>query len=586
MVSASLWAEHARQDLKFALRAFWKTPGFSLLAILTLALGIGANAAMFTVVNGVLLRPLPFANSDHVIRIFENLPGDSGSGPRRRVLALTSSELATFASQTATMSHVGAHIPTMRTLTGRAQPVRLIGARLSPSLMSLPGPPLLGRAFAPDEGAPGAERVVILSYTTWQQYFGGDPTIIGQRVTLDGAAHTVIGVMQRRFEFLGPQDQFWMPLPVVGATARQRLPVTACLKNGVAVATALAEVSALVPRLRGEKVGGPNISGRFDVVRLADLIAAPVRTPLLVLAAAVGLVLVIACVNVASLLLARASSRRREIAVRVVLGAGRGRLVRQALTESMLLALVGAMVGLSLAFGGVALFRALATTLPRRDLGPGVGLPRLDEITVDPSVLAVTLAASVMTGMVFGLIPAMRLCRLETTDALRQGGSEQSGFNLFARQRTQGLLIVAEIAMATMLCVGAGLLIQSFLRLSTVNPGYDPRHVLTFQLSVPPSRPGAAVRAAAESLTDRIQRLPGVRAVGYAESLPMTRVSRRTVALRTTPEQRPAQPPSPGTITPDSPDAQFVSQDFLTAMEFRWWPGACSRAPTVQEPSR
>jgi predicted permease len=564
-VWGSRWAEHARQDLRFALRTFLKTPGFTLLAILTLALGIGANAAIFTVVNAVLLRPLPFPNSDRVVRIFENLPPDNGSGPRRRVLGMTSSELATFAFQTNTLSHVGAYIPTIRTLTGRAEPVRLIGARLSPSLMSLAGPPLLGRAFASHEDAPGAEPVVILSHASWQQHFGGDPNIIDQHVTLDGAKHTIIGVMDRRFAFLDPQDQFWMPLPTAGATARQRLPVTARLKDGVAVAAALAEVSALIPRLRGEPTAAPPVSRRFEIVRLADLVAAPVRTPLLILAAAVGLVLVIACVNVANLLLARASSRRLEIAVRVALGAGRERLVRQALTESIALALVGAVAGLGLAFGGVALLRSLVTTLPRRDLGPGVGFPRLGEVVVDPSVLTLTLAASAITGIVFGLIPAFRLSRLEMADALRQGASDQSGFNLFGRQRTQGLLIVAEIAMATALCVGAGLLIQSFVRLSTVNPGYDPRHVLTFQVSLPPSRPGAAVRAAAESLTDRIQRLPGIRAVGYTESLPMTRVSRRTVALRTTPEEAPQQH-TVGTITTDNPDARFVSQDFLTAM--------------------
>jgi predicted permease len=559
------WAQHARQDLRYALRTFSKTPGFTILAILSLTLGIGANAAIFTVVNAVLLRPLPFPASDHVIRIIENLPGDSGRGPRRRVLGLTSSELATFASRTKTISHVGTHIPTIRTLTGRAEPVRLIGVRLSPSLMSLAGPPLLGRPFAAHEGAPGVQPVVILSHASWQQYFGADPNIIGQQVTLDDTPHSVIGVMPPGFAFFDPQDQFWMPMPTVGAMAQQRLPVTARLQDGVPAAAALAEISALVPAVRGETTGAPPDSTRFEIVRLVDLVVAPVSRPLLILAGAVGLVLLIACVNVANLLLARATSRRREIAVRAALGAGRGRLIRQALTESTLLALVGGVAGLGLALGGVALLRTLATSLPRRDLGSGVGLPRLDEIAVDPSVLTVTLAASVITGIVFGLIPAMRQSRLEMTDALRQGGADQSGFNLLGRQRVQGVLIIVEIAMATTLCVGAGLLIQSFVRLSTVNPGYDPSHVLTLQVALPPNRPDAALRAAAETLTERIRHLPGVVAVGYAESLPMTRVSRRGVALRRTPDQKPQRRPM-GPITPDNPDAQFVSQDFLAAM--------------------
>jgi predicted permease len=562
----SRWAEHAGQDLKYSLRTLAKTPGFTILAVLTLALGIGANAAIYTVVNAVLLRPLPFPDSDRVVRIVENLPPDSNSGPRRRVVGLSSSELATFASQTTTISHVGTHIPTIRTLTGRAESVRLIGTRLSPSLMSAAGSPLLGRAFAPHEGAPGTEPVVILSHASWQQYFGGDPNIIGQRATLDGTPHNVIGVMHAGFAFLDPQDQFWMPMPTTGPMAQQRLSVLARLKDGVLPSAALAEVSALVPRVREEPIGAPPDSSRFDIVRLVDLVVEPVRTPLLMLAGAVGFVLLIACVNVANLLLAKAWSRRRELAVRVALGAGRGRLIRQALTESTLLALVGGVAGLGLALGGVALLRALATSLPRRDLGAGVGLPRVGEIAIDPSVLAVTLAASAITGIVFGLLPAMRASRLHVTDALRQGGSDQSGFNLLGRQRVQGLLIVAEIAMATTLCVGAGLFIQSLFRLSSVQPGYDPSHVLTFQVSLPPDRPDAALRAVAEELTERIRRVPGVRAVGYAEALPMTRVSRRAVALRSTPPEKMPRRPFPRTITPDNPDAQFVSQDFLAAM--------------------
>ena len=561
------WLEHLQQDLRYAVRTLARSPGFALVAVLTLALGIGANTAIFTVVNAVLLRPLPFPNSGRVIRIVENLPpSDGSSGPRRRVLGLTSSEVAAFASQTTTLSHIGTQIPTIRTLTSRDEPVRLVGARLSPALLSMmETPPLLGRLFESHDDAPGADPVVILSHGSWQRYFGADPNIIGQRLGMDGATHTVVGVMGRGFAFPDPQDQFWMPL--TGPMMRQRLPVTARLKDGVSAAGALAEIDAIVPRLRHDSTLQPPDVSRFEVVKLVDLMVAPVKGPLLILTAAVGLVLLIACVNVANLLLARAAARQREMAVRFALGAGRGRLIRQALTESMVLAAGGGAAGIALALGGIALLRTLATSLPRRDLPPGIGLPRLDEIAVDPSVFALTLAASVITGLVFGLIPAVRQSRPQLTDALRQAAAPaMSGFNLLRTNRVQGLLVITEIAMAMTLLVGGGLLIQSFVRLSNVSPGYDPNNVLTFQVSLPPGRPDAQLRVVAQSLTERLQPLSGVRAVGYAESLPMTRVSRRFVPLRTTPEMRSPQRPPIGPITPDNPDTQLVSRGFLTAM--------------------
>ncbi len=379
--------------------------------------------------------------------------------------------------------------------------------------------------------------------------------------------HTVIGVMDRKFVFLDPRDQFWMPMPTSGPMARQRLPVTARLKDGVSPAAAVAEVSAIVPRLRTD-TGSPALdSRRFDVVRLVDLVIAPVKSPLLILTAAVGLVLLIACVNVANLLLARAAARQREMAVRLALGASRGRLIRQALTESLFLAVLGGVAGLAVALGGVELLKAFATSLPRRDLGPGIILPRLDEIALHPAVFAFTLGASAITGVIFGLIPAVRQTRPQLADVIRQGTAPAtSGFNLCRRNRVPGFLVIAEIAMAITLAVGAGLLIQSFIRLSNVNPGFNPDGVLTFQLSLPPDRPDAELRAVAQALTERIQSLAGVRAVGYAESLPMTRVSRRMVSLRTVPglpapQQSPAAP-----ITPDNPDTQFVSRNFLSAM--------------------
>jgi predicted permease len=563
-----LWTERVAQDLRYAVRMLVRSPGFTATAVLTLALGIGANTAIVTVVNTVLLRPLPFPDSDRIVRLVDNVPPPDGSGGMpRRVPPLALSELAAFVSETTTLSHVGAQIPTIRTLTGQAEPVRLIGARVSPALLSMMRtPPLLGRVFEPNEDTPGADPVVILSYTSWQRYFAGDPDIVGRRLEMDGITHTVVGVMDRGFGFPDPQDQFWMPLVRSGPLMQARLPLTARLKDDVSIPSAAAEINEIIPRLRGEP--RRRDSSGFAFMRLRDLMAAPVKLPLIVMTGAVGLVLLIACVNVANLLLARTAARQREMAMRLALGASRGRLIQQALTESVLLTLVGGIAGVGLAFGGIALLRTLATTLPRRDLGSGIGLPRLEEIAIDASVLAVTFAASVVTGVIFGLLPALRGARSRSplVGALRQGtASAASGFNLLRGNRVQGVLVIAEIAMAITLFVGGGLLIRSFLNLAQVNPGYDANGVLTFQISLPPGRRDTQLRIVAQDLVERVRSIPGVRAVGYAESLPMIRVSARFVPLRKTPEMGDQRPPR-GPITPDRPDTRFVSRDFLAAL--------------------
>ena len=566
------WLDHLHQDLRYAARSLRKTPGFTAAAILTVALGIGANTAIFTVVNSILLRPLPFPESGRVVRLFEHVaaPGPAGAPPRR-VPALTLSELDTFASQTKTLSHVGAQIPTIRTLTGRQEPVRIVGARVSPSTFSMMRGSLhLGRVFDSGENSPGADAVVILSYATWQRRFNADPGVVGEPLEMNGRVHTVIGVMNPGFRFTDPQDEFWMPLTTAGPMMQQRLPVAARLNDGVMPEVALDEVQAIVPRLRGEaRSATPSQDSggnRFEVVRLMDLVVAPVRTPLLVLMAAVGSVLLLACVNVANLLLARTATRKREMAVRFALGAGRGRLIRQALTESLLLSMLGGVAGVALAVGGVRLLRTLAASLPRRDLGPGVGVPRLDEISVDASVLVFTLAAAALTGVLFGILPALRHSGVQLTSALRQGTSSSAGFNLLRGNRLQGVLVVSEIAMAMTLLIGGGLLVRSFVNMSRQNPGYDPDGVVTFQLSLPPGRPDAQLRGVAEDLVERLEARPGVQAAGYAEALPMTRVAARFVPLGTRPLAQPLRRPAGGPITPDNPFARFVSRDFLAAL--------------------
>ena len=560
----SSWRDQLRQDLRYALRTLARSPGFAAVAMLTLALGIGANTAVFSVVHAVLLRPLPYADSGRIVRIAEHLaPPDGSSGPTRQVPALTFADVAAFRSQVTTLSQVGVHIPTIRTLTGRAEPVRLIGARVSPDLLTMTGAtPVAGRLFHADEDTPGAEAVVILSHASWVTYFGGRPTVIGERAEFDGRPHTIVGVLATGASFPDPGDEFWMPLVTAGPMLGQRLPVTARLADGVSVDAAAAEISALIPRIRGT-----NGASRFQLTPLLDLVVAPIKPALLVLTVAVGLILLIACANIANLLLARASSRQRESAVRLALGASSGRLVRQALTESVLLACIGGALGVGVAFAGIRLLHSLAASLPRRDLGPGIGFPRLDEITIDGWVLVFTVGVSVATGLLFGLMPAVRQSRQHSLEALRQGPVAATGFSLFRRQGALGVLVVAEIAMAMVLLVVGGLMIHSFVRLTNVSPGFEPAGVITFQIALPPERSVQDLRALTRHVTERLQVRPDVRAIGYAEALPMTRASMRFVQLGMTPPSgRPQRPPIPGSLPPDVPDTRLVSRDFLKAM--------------------
>jgi putative ABC transport system permease protein len=557
------WLDQLRQDVRYAARSLRRNPAFTLVALLAIALGIGATSAIFAVVNAVLLRPLPFPHADRLVRIFEHVPSPDGSaGPPRQMSALPLGEIDAFAARTKTLSHVGAHLPAIRTLTARSEPVRLVGARVSPATLAmLETPPVLGRLFHSAEAKQGADAVVVLSYGTWQQYFGADPNVAGQALEMDGRPCTIVGVMPRGFAFPDPRDQFWIPLTASGPMARQRLPILARLSGGASAASAAAELAALTPA-PGQR------PGRFEVVPMIDRMVAPVKPALLVLSAGVVLVLLIACANVANLLLARNTARRREMAVRLAIGAGRGRLIRQALTENVLLNLTGAAGGLAVAAGAVAVFRALAASPARRDLGPGIGMPRLEEIAIDAPVFLFTFSVAVATAVLVGVLPAVRVFRPGLTDLLREGAaSARSGFNLLARNRAQGLLVAVQIAMATTLLVGSALLGRSFLKLSNIYPGYDPSSVLTFQISLPPGRPYAHLRLAAARLLERLQATPGLSATGYADALPLTWSGTSFVALRTTPSLPPPRRPPVGPIPPDYPFLRLVSTDFLNVMQ-------------------
>jgi len=564
--------------LRYSLRALLKRPSFAAGTMLVLGLAVGVNTAVFSLVNALLLRPLAYDDAGRLARIFGSVPpGDNPNGPARRVPAMQVAELAPLRAQTKTLSHVAFYLPMQATLSAADGAVRIEGARVTADTFAMLGArPVVGRVFESREEASGADAVAILSDVTWQRQFGGAPNVVGQSLVLDGRTYAVIGVMPAAFQFPDAHTRFWIPFVAANFPRMGGSPIVR-LKDGVTVEAASAEVTSLLPQLRANRPpaavpGGPPPPAplRYEVVGVQDLLVSPVKPALIMLTWAVGFILLIAAINVANLLLARTVARRREIAVRLSVGASRGRLVRQALTESIVLAIVGGVAGVALAYGGIRLLQVLAAELPRTDVGQGVGLPRLDEITIDRTVLLFTLGTSVITGIVFGLAPALRQGRWREMDVLREGsGSSTSGFTLSGRNRIQGLLVVAEIAMATMLFIGGGLLIRSMINLSHVDPGYNASHVLTAQLSLPRGRyTGAAFTALTEEITAQLQRLPGVHSVGYARQLPMVRMRQLTL-LRTTPEmpaQIPPPPPFDGRQLPEAPDARVVSRDFLKVM--------------------
>jgi putative ABC transport system permease protein len=444
-------------------------------------------------------------------------------------------------------SHVAGYMPTTLTLTGRGNAVRLVGSHVSAAAFPMLGiAPLIGRGFEPNEEAAGADAVVVLSEATWRRYFNADEAVIGQIIVLEGRGRVVVGVMPSRFSQIGmhfpdPQAQFWVPYVAPSPDSRNRLNVAvmARLVQGVSLRAAEDVVNGLV--------GMPG-QGRYEVSRVHDEIVRPVRPALLMLSVAVMLVLLIACVNVANLLLARTASRERELAVRRAVGAARGRLIRQLLTESVLLSLLGGVIGTAVAFAGVALLRVLATSLNRRDLIRGATLPRLDQIGIDGSVLAFTVGVALVAGLLFGLIPAIQQSRQREMDVLREK---------HVSHRIRGTLVVAEIAMAMMLLVGGALLIHSFTRLSSVEGGYNPANVLTFQAATQgPSR--AENMAFADRLVARLASVPGVTAVGYSNNLPLVQqgFSRDVSARPMAPGERAPRPyPSLHAISPGFADA-------------------------------
>jgi len=508
------------QDLRYGARMLLKNPAFTLIAVITLALGIGANTAIFSIVNGLLLNPLPYRNADRLAIIWTHSPGANVAQdwPSPGQFSALKSENGVF--EQLALAQGGNVI-----LTGNAEPERLGAVRASSAVFSLLGAQaMLGRVFLPEEDTPDKTLTVILSHSLWRRRFGGDPKVLGQTLTINGRAYTVVGVMPPDFA-LGhevmptvggvAQAELLLPLPLsverMNNHGDENYNVLARLKPGATIAHAQAELNLAVRRMEQQFPDNypPSRRFSFSIRPLLEQAVGDVRPALYVLLGAVGCVLLIACANVANLLLARAATREREIAVRTAIGAGRWRVVRQLLTETVLLSAVGGALGLLLAVWGLALLRWL---------NPG-DIPRLAAIRIDNRVMAFTTVVAALTGVLFGLAPALRSSRVNLSETLKEGGRSLVG----GHHRLRNLLVVAEIALSLVLLIGAGLLIRSFLRVQQVEPGFAPQNVLSMRMAlVGPAYSVEARRVSFyQQVWERIRRLPGVEAAGGVSALPL-----------------------------------------------------------------
>jgi predicted permease len=505
---ADLW-----QDLRYAARMLARTPAFTTIAVLALALGIGANTAIFSVVNKVLLQPLPFKNPNELVMIWENAThlGFPKNTP-------SAANFFDWRDQSTLFTGMAAMAPKDFNLTGVGEPERLDGRRVSANLFDLLGvQPRLGRGFLPEEDKPGT-RVVILSSGLWQRRFGSDPRIVGQSLNLNGESYSVIGVMPPGIELPGFdnwKDQLWVPIAFSSEEAQSRgnhyLEVIARMKPGVTLKQARVEMETIAARLAQQY---PEENKRISTVvnPLHEEVVGDIKPALLVLLGAVGFVLLIACANVANLLLARAAVRQKEIALRLALGASRSRLTRQFLTESVLLAILGGAVGLMFAFAGL---RILTSFIPAT-------ISQAESIGIDGKVLAFTALVAVLTGLIFGLAPAAQASNFSLNETLKEGGRDAAGGSKGVRLR--GLLVVAEVAVSFVLLIGAGLLISSFLHLRNLDPGFRADHMLTAKIDLPELKyPDREHRIPFfDDVLRRVRTLPGVQSAALAGNLPLT----------------------------------------------------------------
>ncbi|MBI2681183.1 MAG: ABC transporter permease [Candidatus Solibacter usitatus] len=508
-----------REDVRYALRGLRRSPGFTAVAVIALALGIGANTAIFSVVNAVLLRPLPYRDAGRLVVVDER----HLTGPE--VGNVSPANFLDWREQNRVFDPISAAFSWGVNLTGRGEAEQIAGLQVTSNLFTLLGAQAkLGRTFLPEEGQPGAKRVVVLSHALWQRRFGSDPNIVGQAVTLSGESRTIVGVMPAGFGFppyWATRAELWAPMQFDARFASMRggrmLRVFGRLKPGVSIKQAQAEMDLITERLRRQYPGEDAEMGAL-VQPLHEKVVGSIRPALLVLLGAVGCVLLIACANVANLLLARATGRQKEMAIRTAIGAGSGRIVRQLLTESMVLSLAGGAMGLLVAAWGVqALIAALSRTLTQ---GAGI-IPRFQEIGIDLSVLGFTLALTLVTGIVFGLAPALQSTNLDLNGLLKDSAGPARGEIKFGGRRSRAMLVVAEVALAEVLLIGAGLLLHSFWRLQQVDPGFRAEHVLAAEVSVAGSGFVERQLPFYTQLLQKLEAVPGVVSVGAINHLPL-----------------------------------------------------------------
>ncbi|HYK37222.1 ABC transporter permease [Alloacidobacterium sp.] len=517
------------RDVRYALRALAAAPAFTLAALLSLAIGIGANTAIFSIVDGLLLRPLPYKDAERLIILWNSSPG----------LNIAEDWFSTAQYFDIRNGHHGFEqvaiaIGGNYNLTGTGEPERVGTIRVSSSLLPMLGQrAVLGRLFVPDEDLPGRAATAVLSYGTWARRFGSDPGVLGKKIILNGVPYEIVGVMPRSFSLPrevmptldgAEQAEILLPLPLPANAAQNRdredYNIMGKLKPGVSVQQAQAEMDTITARLRHDfpEVYPPNGGLTFRIVPLLEQVVGNVRRTLYLLLGAVGFVLLIACVNLANLQLSRGMARQKEIAVRAALGATRVRIVRQLLTENVLLAFAGGVLGIAVAFLALRLVQLL---------GPQ-SVPRVNNIGIGLAALLFTLIVCILSAILFGLAPAQRLSRINVQTALQDTGRTSAGVSaIWGRgNNLRRSLVIAEIALCAMLLIGAGLLIRSFVRVREVNPGFNPRNVLTLELTMTGERyqDKEAVLAAYHELWQRLERLPGVTAAGAITSLPLSQM--------------------------------------------------------------
>lgn len=501
----------ARQDVRFALRTFRQSPGFTAVAGLTIALGLGATTAIFSVVNALILQPLPYPDADRIVMVWmdnrrQNNREDFHSYPN----------LQDLKTQNGVLSALAPYSQNGLNLTGTGEPQRVIAGQLpAEAFAALAVKPIVGRLYGAENEATGNDAVVVLNEGLWRAQFAADRDIVGKQIEMNGRKRTVVGVMPKEFAFPSEGTQLWIPLVIPDRvkTARSTYayPAIGRLKPGVSLARARAEMSAISSRL--EKQYPSNRDYGVYLNPLPEAVVGPtLRATLWITLGAVAAVLLIACANVANLLLSRAAVREREVTVRMALGASGGRLVRQLLTESVLLSVIGGVIGVAIASGGLAVLRAVAPP----------DLPRMAGISLNPTVLAVSAIVTIMTGVIFGLVPAMQTSRTKLSETLRDGGRGATGRGA---QRLRRSIVAAQLALVVVLLTGAGLLVRTFVTLQRTSLGFDPTDVLTMTLQLPGAKYGdnKSVSAFYQSLLDRVRGIPGVVSAGTITNMMLTK---------------------------------------------------------------